>query len=197
MSEYIDIYIDTTTKVPEDATEFDHELFERFMSGGPWVAHSEYMKLKADNAKLVDVLHEVETEAVYAYNCLQQDCMTTANSSEHFFKKWWHAECELDRVKDENAKLREQIHWLKKGDILHVLTDQECIDQCERERLMQVSIDALDKDNAKLRELVQDMWFWHYEGHIDSESQERQMLHIDAVIQRMRELGVDTGDAID
>lgn len=54
----------------------------------------------------------------------------------------------------ENAKLREQIHWLKKGDILHVLTDQEYIDQCERERLMQVSIDALDKENAKLRELV-------------------------------------------
>ena len=48
---------------------------------------------------------------------------------------------------------------------------------------------ALD-ENAKLRELVADMWFWHYEGHIDSESQERQMLHIDAVIQRMRELGV-------
>ena len=46
-------------------------------------------------------------------------------------------------------------------------------------------------ENAKLRELCADMWFWHYEGHIDSESQERQMLHIDAVIQRMRELGVD------
>lgn len=61
---------------------------------------------------------------------------------------------ELER---ENAKLLEQIHWLKKGDILHVLTDQEYIDQCERERLMQVSIDALDKENAKLRELVADM----------------------------------------
>lgn len=63
-------------------------------------------ELQAENAKLVDVLHEVETEAVYAYQCLQQDCVTTANSSEHFFKKWWHAECELDRAKAENAKLR-------------------------------------------------------------------------------------------
>lgn len=62
---------------------------------------------------------------------------------------------ELER---ENAKLREQIHWLKKGDILHVLTDQEYIDQCERERLMQVSIDALDKENAKLRELVMELY---------------------------------------
>jgi hypothetical protein len=57
--------------------------------------------------RLVDVLHEVETEAVYAYHCLQQDCATATNSSEHFFKKWWHAECELDRLKKENDKLRE------------------------------------------------------------------------------------------
>ena len=46
-------------------------------------------------------------------------------------------------------------------------------------------------ENAELRELVRDMWFWHYEGHIDSESQERQMKHIDRVIDCMRELGVD------
>lgn len=60
----------------------------------------------------------------------------------------------FDRLNAENERLREQIHWLKQGDILHVLTDQEYIDLCERERLMQVSIDALDKDNAKLRELL-------------------------------------------
>ena len=62
-----------------------------------------------------------------------------------------------ERLKAENAKLREQIHWLKQGDILHVLTDQEYIDQCEREHLMQVSIDALDKENAKLRELMRNL----------------------------------------
>ena len=56
MSEYIDIYIDTTTKVPEDATEFNYELFERFMSGGPWVAHSEYMKLRVENHKLRELV---------------------------------------------------------------------------------------------------------------------------------------------
>lgn len=59
MSECIDIYIDTTTKVPEDATEFDCELFERFMSGGPWVAHSEYMKLKDDNVKLRELVRDM------------------------------------------------------------------------------------------------------------------------------------------
>ena len=68
------------------------------------------------------------------------------------------AEREVKRLQDENAKLREQIHWLKKGDILHVLTDQEYIDQCEREHLMQVSIDALDKENAKLRELMSELY---------------------------------------
>ena len=51
-----------------------------------------------------------------------------------------------------------------------------------------------ERESARLRELVRDMWFWSYEGHIDSESQERQMLHIDAVIQRMRELGVEEVD---
>lgn len=51
-----------------------------------------------------------------------------------------------------------------------------------------------ESENAKLRRLVADMWFWHYEGHIDSESQERQMLHIDAVIQRMRELGIEVDE---
>ena len=52
-------------------------------------------------------------------------------------------------------------------------------------------IARLQAENEKLRELVRDMWFWHYEGHIDSESQERQMSHIDGVLDRMRELGVD------
>ena len=46
------------------------------------------------------------------------------------------------------------------------------------------------KENAKLRELCADMWFWGYEGHIDSESQERQMKHIDGVLDRIDELGV-------
>ena len=46
-------------------------------------------------------------------------------------------------------------------------------------------------ENAKLRELVRDMWFWGYEGHMSSESQEWQMKHIDGVHDRMRELGIE------
>ncbi len=64
----------------------------------------------------------------------------------------------MDAMRAENDALREQCHYLKKGDILHVLTDQEYIDQCKRERLMQVSINALDKENVELRELCRDMW---------------------------------------
>ena len=52
-------------------------------------------------------------------------------------------------------------------------------------------VGKLETENDGLRELVRDMWFWGYCGHIDSESQERQMLHIDAVNQRMHELGVE------
>lgn len=97
----------------------------------------------ADNAKLVDVLHEVETDAVYAYHCLQQDCMTTADSSEHFFKKWWHAECELDRLKAENAKLREYI---------------------ERKKVLQDYARLFD-NNAKLRELCAGLLTGYECGH--------------------------------
>ena len=92
-------------------------------------------ELLAENAKLVDVLHEVETEAVYAYNCLQQDCMTTASSSEHFFKKWWHAECKLDRVKDENDRLRELVDYMAP-------IAWYAASECERDRMRELGVDA-------------------------------------------------------
>ena len=82
-----------------------------------------------------------------------------------------------DRLQAENDKLREQIHWLKQGDILHVLTDQEYIDQCERERLMQVSIDALDKESAKLRKAVDYLFGFAKTCGVDAED--------------LRELGVE------
>ena len=91
-------------------------------------------------------------------------------------------------LQTENAKLREQIHWLKQGDILHVLTDQEYIDQCEREHLMQVSIDALDKENAKLRELVRDMW---HEGMCECGSRGKCASCEYEYPTRMRDLGIE------
>lgn len=47
---------------------------------------------------------------------------------------------------------------------------------------------------AELEELVRDMWFWGYEGHMDSESQDWQMKHIDGVLDRMKELGIEVID---
>lgn len=57
-------------------------------------------------------------------------------------------------LEDENAKLKEHVRWLKKGDVLHVLTDQELADQLKHEREMRASITALDDENAKLRKLA-------------------------------------------
>ena len=76
-----------------------------------------------------------------------------------------------------------------KGDLLHVLTDQEFAEQQKREREMQASIKALDDENAKLRELVRFMWLADYAGHFSTmpELQEHQAV----VWQRMRELGVE------
>lgn len=99
----------------------------------------------------------------------------------------------FDQLKAENARLREQIHWLKQGDILHVLTDQEYIDQYERERLMQVSIDALDKDNAKLRELARFIMHQCNDGNPRCDDCINWNGGECVALQRMRELGVTDG----
>lgn len=89
-----------------------------------------------ENAKLVDVLHEVETEAVYAFQCLQQDCVTATNSPEHYFEKWWHADCECERLAAENTKLRE---------LVAELYEDQC-DECDRwkyrDRMRELSVEA-------------------------------------------------------
>lgn len=55
-------------------------------------------------------------------------------------------------------------------------------------------IESLQAENAKLRELVRDMWFWHYEGYIDNVPQEEQTEHIDGVMRRMRKLGCEVDE---
>lgn len=49
--------------------------------------------------------------------------------------------------------------------------------------------DEIEREKA-LKELVRDMWFWGYEGHMNSKSQDWQMKHIDGVLDRMKELGI-------
>lgn len=63
-------------------------------------------RLAKDNETLERVLHEVRDEAVVAYRCLQSDVQHVLNSESHFFSKWWHSECECDRLRKENAELR-------------------------------------------------------------------------------------------
>lgn len=104
----------------------------------------------------------------------------------------------VTRMQAENAKLREQIHWLKKGDILHVLTDQEFAEQQKHEREMQASIKALDDENAKLRELVRTFYHCTTSGECDEcPINGGGPVHLmpdticDTIHDRMRELGVD------
>lgn len=106
-----------------------------------------------------------------------------------------------NRLESENAKLRERNCYLMKGDLLHVLTDQEYIDQCERERLMQVSIDALDEENARLRELMRILLFCQQyttdcddckiNGGDGKPLQSHPQSACDELLDRMRELGID------
>ena len=72
---------------------------------------AEFKRLYRENDVLVRVLHEVRDEAVLAYRCLQSDVEHVVDSESHFFDRWWHAECECDRLKRELAELRE--HGMK------------------------------------------------------------------------------------
>lgn len=96
-----------------------------------------------------------------------------------------------DELLAENAKLYTQL-----ADVTESMgrVEERCAKTFEVGKRWMAKAARFEAENAKLRKLVADMWFWHYEGHIDSESQERQMLHIDAVIQRMRELGVEVDE---
>lgn len=114
----------------------------------------------------------------------------------------WADDCELEYLigdlKEENAKLREQIHWLKKGDILHVLTDQELIDQQKHEREMQASITALGDENVKLRKLVRDMWHQSCTYDTTCEGCPRYVKHWDGTEEcefetRIIKLGIEVG----
>ena len=65
-------------------------------------------RLKAENEKLISVLHEVEAEAVDAYLCLQHDCELLAGELDDRFRKYWHEQ-------DQNEKLRELCAGLLTG----------------------------------------------------------------------------------
>lgn len=96
-------------------------------------------------------------------------------------------------VVSENAKLRDQIHWLKKGDVLHVLTDQELADQQRHEREMQASINALNADNNMLRELVTRMYRLMDESCAVQHPYAPEPIRYDTLLdvrERLRELGV-------
>lgn len=89
---------------------------------------------------------------------------------------------------EEIERLKEQVRWLKKGDVLHVLTDQELADQQRHEREMQASIAALEDENERLRELVRYMW---HEGAFEAGA--CYVEEADRLKERTRELGIEVG----
>ena len=124
---------------------------------------------------------------------------------------------ERDDLREENAKLMEKSKRLfgrsvSKGIVvgmqkerlvcLRSENDDLRIENANLKSLLKEALekqfsdeDKLQAENAKLRELVRDMWFWSYCGHMDTESQEWQMKHIDGVLERMQELGIEVSDA--
>ena len=131
-----------------------------------WVSHmvKEHIEqVEAENAKLREYVAKLEMANIDVTARLT-DYIGQYDPTDAFV-----AEVKADNAKlqDENARLR------------------SCLsDDAENARQIMA-------ENAKLRELVRDMWFWGYEGHMGSESQDWQMKHIDGVLDRMRELGVE------
>ena len=114
---------------------------------------------------------------------------------------------ENERLETENAKLRLQIHWLKKGDVYayeagyHDGATNYELDHCPSCKNIADLQDALD-ENAKLRELVRELW----EGYNDPRCEECHQKDTPtcadcpicareaSVIDRMRELGVEVDE---
>jgi len=94
----------------------------------------------------------------------------------------------LSAIEDENAKLRLQIHWIKKGDIYayeagyHDGATNYELDHCPSCKNIADLQDALD-ENAKLRELVRDMWLQLLNAYDRKE--------VDEFADRMRELSME------
>lgn len=100
---------------------------------------------------------------------------------------------EIEELKAENTRLREQNRYLMKGDLLHWLTDSEVYEQQKREREMQASIKALDDENKKLRDLCEWLLEPYRLGAVTGEGVDKRWCRetYDGGSYRLRELGVE------
>lgn len=94
--------------------EEQRKYYERMMDEIAVEHGRQICELQAENERLVDVLHEVRDEAVRTYRCLQHDCEHVMGEESHFFARWWSAECECDRLRRDNAALRELVRHMRK-----------------------------------------------------------------------------------
>ena len=58
-----------------ELSELDAFLWDAFRRGGPWVAHSKYMQLKAENARLRELVDYMTPIALYGASEQERDRM--------------------------------------------------------------------------------------------------------------------------
>lgn len=135
--------------------------------GATYVPIEDGKAVRAENAKLVSILHEVEAEAVNAYLCLQHDCELLTAELEDRFRKYWHEQCENAKLRDEQREYQATIDSL--------------VDECTDHKA----------ENAKLRDLVRDMWDFYCVMPDEPHAFKEELDFSAEVWKRMRELGVN------
>lgn len=68
-------------------------------------------RLWEENDKLVKVLHEVESEAIDAYLGLQHDCELLVGELDDRFRKYWHEQCENEKLRELVVRMFHTIEW--------------------------------------------------------------------------------------
>ena len=98
---------------------------------------------------------------------------------------------EIEKLQDENDKLSEQVISCIEAENAKLQDELEFANnQCERAILELLDQQGqLEADNAKLRELVRDMWLHSYCSIAKTRKDDER--HVEDVMKRMRELGVE------
>lgn len=98
--------------VTVELSELDADLWDAFMRGGPWIAHSKYMQLKAENDKLqndADLLRAMLSQVQTEKQCYMAENAKLRELVDYVTPIAWYAasERERDRMRELGVEVDE------------------------------------------------------------------------------------------